>query len=162
MNESGQAVGEAARFYKLQPADIVVIHDEIDLAPGKTRIKAGGGGAGHNGLRSVTAHIGDNYRRVRIGVGHPGHRDLVNRHVLHDFAKADREWLEPLIEALAANAPLLAEGRDQLLATRLADAVRKATADPADEEKRREAKAKAAKAESNSEPAKEPGGASKA
>ena len=119
MNESGRAVSEAARFYKIEPADIVVIHDELDLAPGKTRIKLGGGGAGHNGIRSVTAHIGEGYRRLRIGIGHPGHRDLVNRHVLHDFSKADLEWVEPLLNALADNADLLAEGNDGELANRL-------------------------------------------
>jgi PTH1 family peptidyl-tRNA hydrolase len=119
MNESGRAVGEAARFYKIEPADIVVIHDELDLPPGKTRIKLGGGGAGHNGLRSVTAHLGEGYRRLRIGVGHPGHRDLVNRHVLHDFSKADLEWVEPLLAAIADNAALLAEGNDGELANRL-------------------------------------------
>ncbi len=120
MNESGRAVGEAVRFYKLEPADVVVIHDELDLARGKTRIKAGGGGAGHNGLRSVSAHIGNDYRRIRIGIGHPGQRALVNRHVLHDFSKADHEWLDPLLEAIGDNADLLAENRDELLATRLA------------------------------------------
>ena len=119
MNESGRAVGEAARFYKIDPSEIVVIHDELDLAPGKTRIKLGGGGAGHNGLRSVTAHIGEGYHRLRIGIGHPGHRDLVNRHVLHDFSKDDLEWVEPLLAAIADNAQLLAEGNDNEFANRL-------------------------------------------
>jgi PTH1 family peptidyl-tRNA hydrolase len=119
MNESGRAVAEAARFYKIEPADIVVIHDELDLAPGKTRIKLGGGGAGHKGLRSVTAHLGDGYRRLRIGIGHPGHRDLVNRHVLHDFSKAELEWVAPLLAAIADNAVLVAEGNDGELANRL-------------------------------------------
>ena len=119
MNESGRAVGEAARFYKITPADVVVIHDELDLAPGKTRIKAGGGSAGHNGLRSVTAHIGNDYRRLRIGIGHPGHRAAVNRHVLHDFAKADSVWLIPLLDAIAENAPLLAGDKDSLFVNRL-------------------------------------------
>lgn len=124
MNESGRAVGEAARFFKIPPSEIVVIHDEIDLAPSKVRIKAGGGAAGHNGLRSINAHIGNDYRRVRIGVGHPGSRELVNIHVLHDFAKADHDWLDPLLAALGEHAGLLAEGRDELLATRLAAAIR--------------------------------------
>ena len=120
MNESGRAVGEAARFYKLDPPDVVVMHDELDLARGKIRIKSGGGGAGHNGLRSVSTHIGNGYRRLRIGIGHPGSRDLVTRHVLRDFAKSDREWLDPLLIAIGDNAELLAEGRDELMATRLA------------------------------------------
>ncbi len=155
MNESGQAVGEALRFFKIEPADVVVIHDELDLAPGKTRVKTGGGAAGHNGLRSVTAHIGNDYRRVRIGVGHPGHKDLVHGHVLHDFAKADREWLDPLLSAIAANADLLGERRDELLATRLASAL-KPIANPAKKEKPSESKTKEPTTESESEPAKGP------
>jgi PTH1 family peptidyl-tRNA hydrolase len=112
MNDSGQAVGEALRFYKLEPADLTVFYDEIDLAPGKVRIKKGGGAGGHNGIRSLDGHIGQDYRRVRIGVGHPGVKEMVMPHVLGDFAKADREWLDPLIEALADNAELLAKGDD--------------------------------------------------
>ena len=104
MNESGRAVGEAMRFYKLAPADVLVIHDEVDLPPGKLRMKAGGGAAGHNGLRSISGAIGDGYRRMRIGVGHPGVKEAVPHYVLHDFAKADREWLEPMIEAIADHA----------------------------------------------------------
>lgn len=151
MNESGRAVGEAARFYKLEPSDVVVIHDELDLERGKTRIKTGGGGAGHNGLRSVSAHIGNDYRRVRIGIGHPGRRDLVNRHVLHDFAKADHEWLDPLLQAIADNADLLSTGRDDLLASRLSLAVQ--GSDPAPKpEKPNAPKAEAAQPESKSEP----------
>jgi PTH1 family peptidyl-tRNA hydrolase len=123
MNESGRAVGEAARFYKIEPKDIVVIHDEVDLAPGKVRMKAGGGSAGHNGLRSVTAAIGDDYRRLRIGVGHPGVKEMVPHHVLHDFAKGDRVWLEPLLGAIADNAALLAEGKDATFANRLHEAL---------------------------------------
>lgn len=133
MNDSGRAVGAAAQYYKLEPADIVVIHDEVDLPPGKTRIKAGGGSAGHNGLRSVTGHIGNDYRRVRIGVGHPGSKDMVHLHVLRDFSKADMEWLKPLIDALAQHAPLLAERKDSTLANRLHAATapaRTATAGP--------------------------------
>ncbi len=110
MNESGRSVGEAIRFYKLDLGDVTVFHDELDLAPGKVRVKRGGGVAGHNGLRSLTAHIGNDYWRVRIGIGHPGHRDLVTHHVLRDFAKADRDWLKPLLDAIADAAPDLARG----------------------------------------------------
>jgi len=112
MNESGRAVGEAARFHKIAPGDVVVFHDEVDLAPGKVRVKTGGGAAGHNGLKSIAAHLGPDFRRVRIGVGHPGHRDRVAGYVLHDFSKADRAWLEPLLEEIAAAAPALASGDD--------------------------------------------------
>ena len=107
MNESGRAVGEAARFLKIAEADIVVFYDEIDLAPGKLKVKTGGGNAGHNGLRSISAHLGNNYVRVRIGVGHPGHKDLVTHWVLRDFAKADALWLEPLLDAIAKSAARL-------------------------------------------------------
>jgi len=112
MNESGRAVGEAANFYKLSVPDIVVFHDEIDLAPAKVRVKTGGGVAGHNGLRSITAHIGNDYRRVRIGVGHPGNKELVHAHVLSDFAKSEREWVDALRDIIADNAGLLAKGQD--------------------------------------------------
>ena len=112
MNDSGRSVGEAVRFYKIAPENIVVFHDEIDLVPGKIRVKTGGGVAGHNGLKSVSAHIGLGFRRVRIGVGHPGHKDKVHGHVLRDFSKADLKWLEPLLDKIADAAPLLAEGRD--------------------------------------------------
>ena len=110
MNESGRSVGEAMRFYKLDLADIIVFHDELDLVPGKVRVKAGGGVAGHNGLRSITAHIGNDYVRVRIGIGHPGSKELVTHWVLNNFVKSDREWLEPLLGAIAKAAPELAEG----------------------------------------------------
>ena len=112
MNDSGRAVAEAAHFYKLPLAAITVFHDEIDLPPGKVRVKAGGGIAGHNGLRSVSAHIGNDYRRVRIGVGHPGNKDLVQNYVLSDFAKSERPWVEALTVILADNADLLARGED--------------------------------------------------
>jgi peptidyl-tRNA hydrolase, PTH1 family len=112
MNESGRAVGEAAHFYKLPLSDIVVVHDEIDLAPMKVRVKTGGGVAGHNGLRSITAHVGNDYRRVRIGVGHPGAKEQVYGYVLGDFAKAERPWVEALVEVIADNAGLLARGDD--------------------------------------------------
>src|SRR5882672_6022511 len=112
MNESGRAVAEAAHFYKLGLTDIVVFHDELDLPPGKVRVKAGGGVAGHNGLRSISAHIGNDYRRVRIGIGHPGVKELVHSYVLSDFAKSERPWVESLCEAIADNAGLLTTDRD--------------------------------------------------
>ncbi len=112
MNESGRAVAEAARFYKLPLADITVFHDEIDLPPGKVRVKVGGGVAGHNGLRSITAHIGNGYRRVRIGVGHPGAKELVYAYVLSDFGKAERIWVDALTAILADNIDLLLRGQD--------------------------------------------------
>jgi PTH1 family peptidyl-tRNA hydrolase len=112
MNESGRAVGEAAHFYKLALSDIVVLHDEVDLPPGKVRVKAGGGIAGHNGLRSISAHVGNDYRRVRIGIGHPGVKEMVHGHVLGDFSKAEREWVDALAGVIADNAALLAKGDD--------------------------------------------------
>lgn len=119
MNESGRAVGEAARFYKCALADIIVFHDELDLAPGKVRVKTGGGHAGHNGLRSLDAHLGPDYRRVRIGIGHPGDKARVTGHVLGDFSKADQDWLEPLLAAAAKAAPMLIDG-DARFSTALA------------------------------------------
>jgi PTH1 family peptidyl-tRNA hydrolase len=112
MNESGRAVAEAVHFYKLSLGDITVFHDEIDLLPGKVRVKIGGGVAGHNGLRSISEHIGNDYRRVRIGVGHPGNKDLVQHYVLSDFAKSERGWVEALIAILADNAELIVHGED--------------------------------------------------
>jgi PTH1 family peptidyl-tRNA hydrolase len=112
MNESGRAVADAAHFYRLGLADIVVFHDEIDLAPAKVRVKTGGGIAGHNGLRSVTEHIGNDYRRVRIGVGHPGVKEMVHAYVLNDFAKDERSWVEALCGLVADNADLLAKRQD--------------------------------------------------
>lgn len=112
MNDSGQAVGEAARYYKIDLQDIVVFHDELDLTPGRLRVKLGGGNAGHNGLRSITDHIGNDYRRVRIGIGHPGDKDRVHDYVLSNFAKAELAWVEAICEAIAANADFLAEGQD--------------------------------------------------
>jgi peptidyl-tRNA hydrolase, PTH1 family len=112
MNESGRAVAEAVNFYKLGLPDIVVLHDEIDLEPGKVRVKTGGGSAGHNGLRSISAHVGNDYRRVRIGVGHPGVKDMVHGYVLSDFAKSERDWVEALCGIIADNADLLAKGQD--------------------------------------------------
>ena len=112
MNDSGQAVQEASAFFKLAPNEITVFHDEIELPPAKLRVKVGGGIAGHNGLRSVSAHVGNDYRRVRIGVGHPGIKELVHGHVLNDFAKDERPWVEALVDAIADSAGLLAVGRD--------------------------------------------------
>lgn len=122
MNDSGQSVGAAMRFYKLTPADVVVFHDELDLAPGKIKAKLGGGNAGHNGLRSIDEHIGNDFRRVRIGIGHPGDKTRVTGHVLGDFAKADHEWLAPLLAAIAKSAPFLVEG-DARFATAVAQAL---------------------------------------
>jgi PTH1 family peptidyl-tRNA hydrolase len=110
MNDSGRSVGEAMRYLKIAPGDVVVFHDELDLAPGKIKVKSGGGNAGHNGLRSISAHIGNEYERVRIGIGHPGSKELVHGYVLHDFAKADAAWLQPLLDAIAAASGRLAAG----------------------------------------------------
>ena len=112
MNDSGRAVAEAAHFYRLGLPEIVVFHDEIDLAPAKVRVKTGGGVAGHNGLRSISAHVGNDYRRVRVGIGHPGDKSRVHGYVLSDFAKDERLWVAALIEAIADNAGLLARGED--------------------------------------------------
>jgi len=111
MNDSGRAVAEAMHFYKLPLSDIAVFHDEIELPPAKLRVKVGGGIAGHNGLRSISAHVGNDYKRVRLGVGHPG-KELVHGHVLSDFSKADRAWVEALCDIVATNAELLAQGKD--------------------------------------------------
>jgi PTH1 family peptidyl-tRNA hydrolase len=112
MNDSGQAVQDASNFFKLAQGEIAVFHDEIELPPAKVRVKVGGGIAGHNGLRSVSAHIGNDYRRVRIGVGHPGIKELVHGHVLSDFAKDERPWVEGLRDAVADHVGLLVTGRD--------------------------------------------------
>lgn len=119
MNESGRAVAEAAHFYKLDLSDIVVFHDELDLPPGKLRVKVGGGSAGHNGLRSISAHMGNDYRRVRIGIGHPGVKELVHPYVLSDFAKSDRPWVEALCEIIADHADLLAKRQDATFQNRV-------------------------------------------
>lgn len=120
MNLSGDSVLAAASFYKIEPGAITVLHDELDLPPGKVRVKTGGGHGGHNGLRSIDSHLGRDYRRVRIGIGHPGDKDRVSPYVLSDFAKVDREWLEPLIEAIAKNAELLVKGEDAAFMNRVA------------------------------------------
>lgn len=126
MNLSGESVAAAMQFYKLGPADLTVMHDEIDLAPGKLKVKTGGGTGGHNGIRSIEAHLGSDFRRVRLGVGHPGHKDLVSGHVLNNFAKSDRQWLEPLLDAIAANAAFLAKGDEANFMNRVALATRPA------------------------------------
>jgi PTH1 family peptidyl-tRNA hydrolase len=112
MNESGRSVGEALRFHKIALSDVVVLHDELDLAAGRIRVKVGGGHAGHNGLRSIQAHAGADFKRVRMGIGHPGDKARVTGHVLGDFAKADQAWLDPLLDAVADHIDLLLDGRD--------------------------------------------------
>ena len=135
MNESGRAVGEAANFYKLDAGSIVVFHDEVDLPPAKVRVKVGGGVAGHNGLRSITAHIGNEYKRVRIGIGKPDIKELVPMHVLGDFAKSEWAWVEALCDVVADNAPLLVEGRDSSFQNKVHLAMEaKGFADEADDE----------------------------
>jgi PTH1 family peptidyl-tRNA hydrolase len=113
MNESGRSVGEAARYYQIDPSRIVVFHDELDLPPGKLRVKTGGGNAGHHGLNSLTGHLGNEYRRVRIGIGHPGDKALVHNYVLSDFAKVEIPWVEALCNAIASHARLLVKGEDE-------------------------------------------------
>ncbi|MCK7612553.1 aminoacyl-tRNA hydrolase [Roseibium sediminicola] len=147
MNESGRAVGEAMRFFKLEPDDIVVLYDELDLPPAKFRMKKGGGHGGHNGLRSITAHIGADYRRLRLGIGHPGDKKLVSNYVLGDFAKADHDWLEPLLTEVADQADLLAEGKDSQFANKLTLAL---------EPEKAQRKPKADTAKSNAGPAQSP------
>lgn len=120
MNRSGVAVGEAARFYKVAPARVVVVHDEVDLAPGKVRVKTGGGSAGHNGLKSIDAHFGNGYRRLRIGVGHPGDKARVTAFVLRDFGTEDRDWLDRLLPAVVDAAPWLTRDDDPGFMTRVA------------------------------------------
>ena len=128
-NESGVAVGEALKFFKLPPADLVVFYDEIDLAPGRFRMKTGGGAAGNNGIRSITARVGPDFRRARLGTGHPGAKELVQGHVLSDFHKIEMKWVEPLLEACAEAAPLLAAGDDEKYQT---EVMRLAPAEKAD------------------------------
>ena len=112
MNESGRSIGEAMRFYKLTPQDVTVFHDELDLVPMKVKVKRGGGNAGHNGLRSTDAHIGNDFRRVRIGIGHPGHKDKVHGYVLGNYAKSEMDALADMLGAIGAEAPWLAAGDD--------------------------------------------------
>jgi PTH1 family peptidyl-tRNA hydrolase len=120
MNESGRAVGEALRFYKLEPGQVIVIHDELDLKPGKIRVKQGGGHAGHNGLRSIDAHIGSEFRRIRVGIGHPGDKNRVHGYVLTDFAKAEQPLVERTVDAIAAHIGLLVEGDENSFMSRTA------------------------------------------
>ena len=120
MNDSGRSVAAVAQFYKLNPSDIIVFHDELDLVPGKLRMKTGGGHAGHNGLRSIHAHIGEAYRRVRLGIGHPGEKSKVSGYVLHDFPKADADWLGALLAAIGNEATWLVKGEDQRFQTAVA------------------------------------------
>ena len=130
MNRSGDSVQAVAQFYKIAPADIIVLYDELDLAPGKVRVKTGGGNGGHNGLRSIDPQIGLDYKRVRLGIGHPG-KENVTHHVLGDFAKADQDWLEPLLDATAKNIDLLLKGDDAGFMNKLALATK--PAEPASE-----------------------------
>lgn len=123
MNLSGESIGEAMRFYKVAPSDLIVIYDELDLAPGKVRIKTGGGHGGHNGIRSIDSHCGKEYRRLRLGIGHPGHKERVNSHVLGDFAKTDRAWVETLLDAVADNFPMLVSGDDSGFLNKIAVAL---------------------------------------
>jgi peptidyl-tRNA hydrolase, PTH1 family len=120
MNESGRAVGEAVRFHNIPLQQVYVFYDELDLEPGKMRVKLGGGAAGHNGIRSIAAHITPEFKRVRLGIGHPGDKDMVMPHVLGDFAKADREWLGKLLEGVADEVLLLAEGKDEKFQSKVA------------------------------------------
>lgn len=129
MNESGCSVAEAQRFYKIDLDDVIVFHDELDLAPGKVRVKTGGGVAGHNGLKSLTRYIGNDYVRVRIGIGHPGDKSRVHSHVLKDFSRAEMEWASPLIDAITSATPTLVSGRDSSFMNEVALATNAGDAD---------------------------------
>lgn len=133
-NDSGPAVSQALKFFKLTPLDLVLFYDEIDLAPGRFRMKTGGGAAGNNGVRSVTAHIGQDFRRARLGVGHPGHKDRVQGHVLSDFHKIDQNWVSDLVKAVAEAAPLLAAGEDERYQTEVMRLAPAAKSDPKQKE----------------------------
>lgn len=161
MNESGRAVGEAMRFLKIEPGGVYVFHDELDLVPGKVKVKAGGGNAGHNGLRSISAHIGNDYPRVRLGIGHPGSKDAVVHYVLGDFAKSERGWLNDLLEAVADAAPHLARGDDARFLSEVARKTSRDEGDPpprADKSAARDAEEKPAKSASPRHPAGERAG----
>jgi PTH1 family peptidyl-tRNA hydrolase len=134
MNKSGVSVSEAANFFKLDGSQITVFYDELDLPPGKLRMRRGGGFAGHNGLKSINAHMGADFRRARLGIGHPGDKAKVNAHVLGDFAKADAPWLEDFLRALCAHAPLLAKGDDATYQTRVVEAMKPPAEEPKKEE----------------------------
>ena len=120
MNRSGDAVAEAVQFYKVPPGRVIVLYDELDLAPGKMKVKLGGGAAGHNGIRSIDGAIGPDFWRVRIGIGHPGHKDLVHGYVLHAFAKADKDWLDPMLDAIADEIGAMIDGQSELFMTKVA------------------------------------------
>jgi len=152
MNLSGQSVGEAARFYKIAPEAVTVFHDELDLAPGKLRVKRGGGHAGHNGLRSITAHIGAEFRRVRLGIGHPGHKDRVAGYVLQDFARAEEGWLDDLLRGIAEGAPWLAQGKPDRFQTAVAQRMAPARPDKGRPEPAPEPKPETAPAEDRRSP----------
>jgi peptidyl-tRNA hydrolase, PTH1 family len=134
MNESGRAVQEAASFYKLEPGQVVVFHDEAELPAGKARVKKGGGNAGHNGLRSISEHIGNDYTRVRLGIGHPGDKNLMEAYVLQDFAKSEWPWVEALCDIVADNVALLIEGKDSTFQNRVHLAMRAKGFDAAGDE----------------------------
>jgi peptidyl-tRNA hydrolase, PTH1 family len=129
MNESGRSVGEAMRFHKVALADVMVFYDELDLDAGKLRVKIGGGAAGHNGIRSMDDHVGADFKRIRLGIGHPGDKDAVTNHVLGNFAKADALWLMPLLDSIAAQVPWLIEGDDARFATAVAQTMHDITKD---------------------------------
>ena len=135
MNESGRSVAQAVKFYKIAPEDVIVLHDELDLAAGKLRVKSGGGHGGHNGLRSIHAQIGPDYRRIRLGIGHPGDKAKVTSHVLKDFAKADGEWLEPELEAIADHFDTVINGKDANFMTEVARVMKPQTHKPAPDKK---------------------------
>ena len=148
MNLSGDSVGEAMRFYKIPLSGLIVMHDELDLPPGKVRVKTGGGHGGHNGLKSIDAHCGKDYRRLRIGIGHPGDKTLVHNHVLGDFAKADQTWLSEMLDGIAEHIGLLMKGDESTFMNRLSGAakpsagatVTKAAAQPAGQSHIRQAR----------------------
>ena len=125
MNESGQGIGKAAKFYKIPPSKIIVFHDELDINPGKVRVKSGGGVAGHNGLKSARSHLGTaDFKRVRLGIGHPGDKNRVSGYVLSDFAKSEQNWLERLIDAVSRHVTMLLNGNADDFMTRVAEDVR--------------------------------------
>jgi PTH1 family peptidyl-tRNA hydrolase len=130
MNESGRSVAQAVKFYKIDPQDVIIIHDELDLAAGKLRVKSGGGHGGHNGLRSIHAQIGSDYRRIRLGIGHPGDKSKVTGHVLKDFAGADSEWLDPELDAIARHVGFIVNGEDTKFMTDVAREMKPQTHKP--------------------------------
>ncbi|QRM56282.1 aminoacyl-tRNA hydrolase [Sinorhizobium sp. BG8] len=156
MNLSGDAVGEAMRFYKLGPESLIAIYDELDLPAGKARIKTGGGHGGHNGIKSLDAHCGKDYRRLRLGIGHPGAKELVHNHVLGDFAKADAAWLEPLLDEIALNAEMLVRGEDSQFMNKLALATSSTAGNDAAQEKKPVQKSHIHQARNHAQPAKLP------